>query len=132
MDNIFTYVRRYVSPAFIVLLAASFILWYIAKLNYTYTTGQTVHIDVDGQLFDVECTVEGVGTNLFGYKVYMGKTMRIPLSELKYKRSREEGHDGKIILDSQSLQNALAKKFSDIKIISLDVIPEIDYPAPQK
>ncbi len=39
-------------------------------------------------------TVEGVGTNLFGYQVYMNKTLRIPLSALKYKRSREEGHEG--------------------------------------
>ena len=61
--------------------------------------------------------VEGVGTNLFGYRVYMNKTLRIPLSDLKTKRSHEEGHEGKLIIDPQSLQNALAPRFSDIKII---------------
>jgi len=71
---------------------------------------------------------EGVGTNLFGYRVYMNKTLRIPLAELKTKRSYEEGHEGKLIIDPQSLQNALAPRFSDIKIISIGDIPEIDVP----
>lgn len=132
MDNLLKWMHRYVSPVFMALLVASFILWYIAKLSYTYTTGQTVRVDVDGQLFEVTCTVEGVGTNLFGYQVYMNKTLRIPLSELKYKPSREEGHEGKIVIDPQSLQNAISKKFSDIKITSVDAIPEIDYPEQQE
>lgn len=132
IDNLLKWMHRYVSPVFMALLVASFILWYIAKLSYTYTTGQTVRVDVDGQLFEVTCTVEGVGTNLFGYQVYMNKTLRIPLSELKYKPSREEGHEGKIVIDPQSLQNAISKKFSDIKITSIDAVPEIDYPEQQE
>ena len=119
IDSLLKWMHRYVSPVFLALLMASFILWYIAKLNYTYTTGQ---------VFDVTCTVEGVGTNLFGYQVYMNKTLRIPLSALKYKRSREEGHEGRIIIDPQSLQNAISVKFSDIKITSIDAVPEIDFP----
>ena len=108
--------HRYVSPVFLALLVASFILWYI------------VRVSVDGQPFEVTCVVEGVGTNLFGYRVYMNKTLRIPLAELKTKRSYEEGHEGKLIIDPQSLQNALAPRFSDIKIISIGDIPEIDVP----
>ena len=120
IDSLLKWMHRYVSPVFLALLMASFILWYIAKLSYIYTTEQKV--------FDVTCTVEGVGTNLFGYQVYMNKTLRIPLSALKYKRSREEGHEGRIIIDPQSLQNAISVKFSDIKITSIDAVPEIDFP----
>lgn len=127
-DSFITWLRRYVSPVFLALLVASFILWYIAKLSYTYTTEQKVWVDVDGQVFDVTCTVEGVGTNLFGYRVYMDKKLRIPLSQLKYKRSREEGHEQKIVIDPQSLQNAIAVKFSDIKVNSIGTVPEIDMP----
>ena len=87
-----------------------------------------MRVDVDGQTFDVTCTVEGVGTNLFGYRVYMRKKSRVPLSELKYEPSREEGHEGKIIIDPQSLQKALSTRFSDIKIVSLGEIPEIETP----
>ena len=119
IDSLLKWMHRYVSPVFLALLMASFILWYIAKLSYIYTTEQKVRVDVDGQ---------GVGTNLFGYQVYMNKTLRIPLSALKYKRSREEGHEGRIIIDPQSLQNAISVKFSDIKITSIDAVPEIDFP----
>lgn len=131
MDSLLKWMHRYVSPVFLALLVASFILWYIAKLSYTYTTDQVVRLDVDGQQFEVTCVVEGVGTNLFGYRVYMNKTLHVPLSDLKYMRSREEGHENKIIIDPQSLQNVISVKFSDIKVISVRAIPEIDYPDPQ-
>jgi len=128
MNRTFEWMHRYISPVFLALLVASFILWYIAKLNYTYTTEQVVRLDVDGQRFEVTCVVEGVGTNLFAYRVYMNKVLRIPLADLKFKRSREEGHEGKILIDPQSLQNAITVQFSDIKIVSIGSVPEIDYP----
>ena len=128
MNRFFEWTHRYVSPVFLALLVASFILWYIAKLNYTYTTEQVVRLDVDGQRFEVTCVVEGVGTNLFAYRVYMNKVLRIPLTERKFKRSREEGHEGKVVIDPQSLQNAITVQFSDIKIVSIGAVPEIDYP----
>lgn len=128
MENFFKWMHRYVSPVFLALLVASFILWYIAKLSYTYTTEQTVRVNVDGEQFEVTCVVEGVGTNLFGYRVYMNKTLRIPLAELKYKRSHEEGHEGKIIIDPQSLQSAISVRVSDIKVVSVGTVPEIDKP----
>ncbi len=68
MDSLLKWMHRYVSPVFLALLVASFILWYIAKLSYIYTTEQVVRVSVDGSRFDVTCVVEGVGTNLFGYR----------------------------------------------------------------
>ena len=96
IDSLLKWMHRYVSPVFLALLMASFILWYIAKLSYIYTTEQKVRVDVDGQVFDVTCTVGG--------------------------------HEGRIIIDPQSLQNAISVKFSDIKITSIDAVPEIDFP----
>lgn len=128
MENLLHTMRRYVSPVFLALLVASFILWYIAKLSYTYTTEQQVRLNIDGQRIEVTCVVEGVGTNLFGYRVYMNKTLRIPLDEIKVERSREEGHENKYVIEPQSLQKALSTRFSDIKIISVGDIPEIDIP----
>ncbi|MEG1611213.1 MAG: hypothetical protein RRZ83_03695 [Alistipes sp.] len=130
MESIVKWLRQYISPIFLALLLASFVLWYIAKLNYAYTTEQLMHVNVDGEEFDVTCVVEGVGTNLFGYKVYMNKTLRIPLTELRYKRSHEEEHEGQLIIDPQSLQDALSMRFSDIKIVSIGSVPEIDTPNP--
>lgn len=128
LDTIFSWLKRYVSPVFLVMLVAAFILWYIAKLSYTYTTEYTVSINTDGQKYKVSCIFEGVGTNLVGYHTHFGKTVRIPLSELKYKRSREEGHEGKLVLDPQSLQAAIAVRFSDVKVVSVGTIPEIEMP----
>ncbi|HJC26154.1 MAG TPA: hypothetical protein H9760_00775 [Candidatus Alistipes stercoravium] len=120
--------RRYVSPIFLALLVASFILWYLAKLSYTYTTEQTIRLSIDGQPVEISCVVEGLGTNLFGYRVYMNKTLRIPLAELQTTPSEEEGHEGKLVIDPQSLQHAISVRFSDIKVISVNSIPEIDAP----
>lgn len=79
MENFWKWMRRSVSPVFWALLFAAFILWYIAKLSYTYTTEHDVRLLVDGQPLEVTCVVEGPGANLFGYKVYSNKTLRIPL-----------------------------------------------------
>lgn len=128
MESFLGWMRRYISPVFLALLVASFVLWYIAKLSYTYSTRQEVRIEVDGVPFEVTCVVQGVGTNLFGYQVYMNKTLRIPLSSLKYKVSEAEGHEGKIVLDSKSLLSAIAVQLSDIKVLSIDGVPEIDNP----
>ncbi len=128
INKLMLLMRRYVSPIFLVMLVASFILWYIAKLSYTYTTDHRVRLDVDGVRFEVVCVVEGVGTNLFGYRIYMNKTLHIPLSELKYAPATEEGEEGKLILDAQSLQNAISLKFSDIKVTSIRSVPAIDDP----
>ncbi len=126
MDSLLTWLRSYVSPVFLALLVASFILWYIAKLSYVYTTEQSVRVNVDGTVFPVTCVVEGVGTNLFGYRVYANKTLRIPLSELKYTVSNEEGREGNLLLDPQSLQSAISVRFSDIKVVSIGAVPEIE------
>lgn len=128
MKKFMQLLHRYVQPVFLVMFVAAFIFWYMAKLNYTYSTRQEVKIEVDGVPFEVTCVVEGVGTNLVGYRVYMDKTLRIPLSSLKYKTSREAGHEGKIIIDPQSLLNAIAVQLSDIKVLSVDGVPEIDRP----
>lgn len=129
MESFWKWVRRSVSPAFLTLLTASFILWYIAKLGYTYTTEQNVRVQVDGQPFEVTCVVEGLGANLFGYRVYANKTLRIPLSELTYQTVHEEGCEDRIAIDPQSLQNAISVRYSDIKVLSVGAVPEIEMPA---
>ena len=43
---------------------------------------------------------------------------------MKNKPSREEGHEGKIVIDPKSLQNAIAVQLSDIKVLSVDGVPE--------
>lgn len=121
-DKIFRWVSGHVSSVFIVMLVASFVLWYLSKLNYTYTTEHDVLVHVDGQSVDVCCVIEGLGTNLLGYKINRRTQLRVPLSELKYRRVRNEGDEQSgyhVEIDKQSLQDAIATRCSDIKIVSI-------------
>ena len=130
MEPLFKWLRHYVSPVFMLLLVASFVFWYIAKLNYTYTTEQVMRVNIGGERIPVTCVVEGVGTNLFGYRVYMDRTLRIPLSELHVTPSYEEESYGRLVIDPASLQQAISVRCSDIKIISISgVLPTIETPA---
>ena len=42
--------------------------------------------------------------------------------------AREEGHEGKVVIDPQSLQSAISVRYSDIKVVSIGAVPELDYP----
>ena len=126
-------VRRAISPVYMVLLCASFFLWYIIKLQYTYTTNFSVLINVNGERLNVPCVVEGKGTNLLGYKVYTRRELKIPLSDLKYTVEYDYGDSGEMLgswynLDPQSVQNAISVIFSDIKVISVGDIPSLTIP----
>lgn len=125
------WLKRYISPAFISLFCASFILWYILKLGNVYTTDYEVLINVDGNSIQVPCVVEGVGTNLFAYRVYMHKELKIPLTDLKYHieevldEQSGEVLDKFYIIDESSMQSAISVRFSDIKVISIGDIPPL-------
>ncbi len=123
-NDLLKWLYHYISPAFLVMLTAAFILWYIAKLSYTYTTDLYIDVKVGNSKFEVGCVVEGVGTNLFGYRLYKGGKVSIPLSELSY--SRAEGAAGGVVIEPQSLQNALSVRYSDIKVISVGMIPPLN------
>ncbi|MFI3303001.1 MAG: hypothetical protein SNH35_08465 [Rikenellaceae bacterium] len=114
--------RRVVSPMFLAMLVASFVLWYIAKLSYTYTTELNVRVEVEAQTINTKCVIEGVGTNLFGYKIKGGQKLKVPLSELRYEVNQA---DSIITINENSLSGAISVRFSDIKVISIDTNSEI-------
>ena len=136
IKGLFAKLKRYVSPVFIVLLVASFTLWYIAKLNYTYTTELDVKIRIADQRFSVPCVVEGKGTNLFGYGFYTSRRVNIPLSELNHEVVEvpvvnEQGvidtlaKEYKVRISPLSMQDAISVRFSDLKIVSVGDFDDI-------
>ena len=134
IKRFFVKVKSYISPVFIMLFVASFTLWYIAKLNYNYTTDLDVKIRIGNQRFEVPCVVEGKGTNLFGYVISTSR-LNIPLSELEYTVMREVTQIGaapsdkvRLHLKSESLKNAISVRLSDINIRSVGSIPDIEAP----
>ena len=131
--------RKYISPVFLVLLGVSFTLWYISKLNYTYTTDFNIKVKVDGERIVVPCVVEGKGTTLFGYGFYASRRANIPLSELSYEAVEYPVVNADGIVDSLttirkahisplSMQDAISVRFSDLKIISLGEFADIPLP----
>ncbi len=129
--------RNYVSPVFLLLLAVSFTLWYIAKLNYSYTTDLTVDVHIDGEHINVPCVVEAKGSTLFGYKLSGAPDVEVSLSELKYEMldlptTAEGVVDStavqKIRIYTSAMQHALSKKFSDLKVVSVGRFEDIKLP----
>ncbi len=125
-NDLIAWLRHYVSHVFLMMLFASFVLWYIAKLSYTYTTDLDIDIQVADRKFEVECVIEGVGTNLFGYRLYKGRMNNIPLSELDYVRLTDQGQDDMLEIDPKSIQKAISVRYSDIKVVSVGAIPNIE------
>ncbi len=128
--------RKYISPVFLALLAVSFTLWYISKLNYTYTTDFKIKVKVEGQRIVVPCVVEGKGTTLFGYNFYASRRANIPLSELNYEVVEvpvvsEQGvvdtlaKEYKVRISPLSMQDAISVRFSDLKIVSVGDFDDI-------
>ena len=131
--------RKYISPVFLALLAVSFTLWYISKLNYTYTTDFNIKVKVDGERIVVPCVVEGKGTTLFGYGFYASRRTSIPLEELHHEIVElpvinEQGvvdtltKQYKVRISPLSMQDAISVRFSDLKIVSIGDFPDIELP----
>ena len=128
--------RKYISPVFLALLAVSFTLWYISKLKYTYTTDFNVEVTIGGEKVVVPCVVEGKGTTILGYGLYNSRTAEVSLSELKYRIQEQKVlPDGatdsvvvsrKMSISPASMRDALSVRFSDLKIVSVDHLPDLD------
>ena len=131
LKSVWRGVVNYVSPTFIILLCASFILWYILKLQYTYTTNYSVPVNINGDRLRVPCVVEGKGTILIGYRAYMHREINIPLSDLKYtltqmiEEESGEVRDDVLLIDPQSIHNAISVRVSDIKVVSVGDVPPL-------
>lgn len=137
IDKISRWAKNHVSAVFIMMLLASFVLWYIAKLNYDYTTELDMHLHVDGrdvnidgrevdiedQTIDVSCLINGRGYNLFWHNTQL----RVPLSKLKFRVTTDDQMRRFAIVDRQSLQEAIAAQCSDITVQSItdSIIPSI-------
>lgn len=128
--------RKYISPAFLALFAVSFTLWYISKLNYTYTTDFDVEVSIDGKTIVVPCVVEGKGTTILGYSLYNSRSAKVSLGELKYhiveQKELPEGATDSVVVSRKmrispaSMRDALSVRFSDLKIVSVDRLPDIN------
>lgn len=124
-DAVDGFFRNYVSPVFMMLLFVSFVLWYIIKLSYTYTTEIPVPVNIDGRKFRVTCRVEGLGSHLFAHRFYRSDKTRLTLDQIEH--HFDDGDTCRIVLSPSSLLDAIAISHPDIRFISIGEVPELDF-----
>lgn len=124
-SKVLGFLRRYISPAYIMMLVAAFVLWYATKLGDNYTTDHEVTVVVDGVPHTIDCTIRGKGIDLIGYTMSSRRSsFYISSSELTYENEIRAG-EGVVLrhLSTVSLQQALAARMSDIEVIAVGSIP---------
>ncbi len=121
--------RSYISPVYVTLVVAAFVLWYITKLGEVYTTDHEVVVIVDGEEIDVDCIIRGKGTNLIGYTLFSKQDVfEIPSTELTFDME-SIAEDGTPMhhIATTSLQQAIAARMTGVEVISVGSIAPIRY-----
>lgn len=129
IKELYKQLRSYVSPIYVAMLFAAFVLWYSAKLGDTYTTDHEVVVVVDGERLNVDCVIRGKGTNLIGYTLFShSDEFEIPSTELTFDMDSvdEEGRRLHHIA-TVSMQQALAARMTGVDIVSVGALPSIPY-----
>lgn len=121
--------RSYVSPTYVTMVVAAFLLWYIAKLGDNYTTEHEVVVVVDGTQLNVDCVIRGKGTNLIGYTLFSRTDeFAIPSTELTFDMDSVDENGRRMHhIATISLQQALAARMTGVEIVSVGALPPIPY-----
>jgi hypothetical protein len=124
----FVWLRRHISPVFVMMLVAAFILWYITKLGGTYTTDHDIVVVIDQKEYDVHCTIRGRGTDLVGYTLSTARSrFEVSSQELSFDKEVTDstGRTYRHIINS-SLQQALASRMSNVDVVAVGAMPVIE------
>ena len=119
IKTFFKWLRSCISPVYIVMLIAAFILWFSTKLGHTYTTDHDVTVIIDGESYDVNCKIKGKGTDLIYYTISSKRScFTIPLSDLTV--DPISGH-----VTAESMKQALIQRMSNIEVEAVGSVPII-------
>ena len=119
IKTFFNWLRSCISPVYIVMLIAAFILWFSTKLGHTYTTDHDVTVIIDGESYDVNCKIKGKGTALIYYTISSKRScFTIPLSDLTIDPT--SGH-----VTAESMKQALIQRMSNIEVEAVGSVPII-------
>lgn len=130
MERIKSFIRRilgYITPGYVAMVVAAFVLWYITKLGDNYTTEHSVVVVIDGKEYEVGCTVRGKGTNLISYTLAnKNSNFIVPAEELSFDKE-VTGDDGRTYchVTNVSLQQALNARMSDVDVLAVTGVPMI-------
>lgn len=123
------WLKRYVSPAFVVLFCASFVLWYVLKLGDTYVAEYNLSVEISGYEVEVPCTVTAKGTDLLEVRRYQHRSLVIPLEDLEYDIKTKIADDGDSVqyykISRESMQNEISIRLKQAEIVvgSVPLLP---------
>lgn len=117
------YLRKYISPAFLVVLIISFTMWYLTKLSHDYTAEIPVKVEVEGNRFKVVCVAHGSGYRILSHRVFPKSDVSVKFNDLNTVPSTER--PGYYVISPASLQQAISLSNNDLTIIAVRDIPEI-------
>lgn len=120
-------IRRLSNPVFFLLLALSVILWYVIKLGYTYTTDIVIPVKIEDTRYEVSCRVEGRGYQILLHNIAPRKNT-VVLNPDDVDMLPSGVTPGAYNISSYTLQNAISKKISALKILSVESTVEITPP----
>ena len=130
MERIKSFIRRiisYITPGYVAMVVAAFVLWYITKLGENYTTDQDVVVVIEGKSYDVDCTIRGKGTNLISYTLSNRRNnFVVSPAELSFDKevTDDNGRTYRHVT-SVSLQQALNARMNDIDVIAVGAVPMV-------
>ncbi len=110
--------RRMTTPAFLVMLLISFVLWYGTKLSYTYRTDMRIPVKIGDTTLQVICTVEGIGSRLMVQKA-MPRRHNVVISPDHLEFQPGQTGRGEKVVAPLSLQAAISSQVMDMRIISV-------------
>lgn len=117
------------SPAFLIILLGSFLLWYMTKLSHEYTTEIPLNVRIDGQKYGITAVVSGRGSLLMAHKLSLRK-VNLHAEELTMRRSKDI--PGAMTITNSSLLKAISAKTGGLKVVQIvdapDFIPEPEEP----
>lgn len=130
MERIKSFFRRiisYITPGYVTMVVAAFVLWYITKLGENYTTDHDVVVVIEGKSYDVDCTIRGKGTNLISYTLSNRRNnFVVSPAELSFDKevTDDNGRTYRHVT-SVSLQQALNARMNDVDVIAVGAVPMV-------
>ena len=124
-DFCVAHIGRKVTPLFLVMLGLSFVLWYVSKLQYSYTAEVPVVVSVEGDRHRVTCVVQGSGHNILSARYFKRKPVKLKRGDVEL--IPVEGEVNTWEVGQESLRNAIAIRNADIKVVSVSRMPYVTF-----
>lgn len=123
----FSWLRNAISPVYVSMVIAAFVLWFITKLGGTYTTDHEVTVVIDNVEYNVSCTIRGKGTDLVHYTLSSERSsFDIPISDLTQDKPMNDNNGNTVIhITAESMKLALAQRMNSIEVVSVGSVPVI-------